>query len=369
MDVTKASHDSVVALLTGSPDIEIVVQRMSSPSPKDNNVSSSTHDDDKKPDASSSSESDSDEDSSSDDEKVKSAQYVEYDMEPLAKAASLRNINARVGDKSPASVKKSKTNQTVEKDGQVEQPRSAHESFEYEIEPQARTRSTKKNISQAGERMEVKTSVSVRTQEVPQPSGLVTKQTASRSVAAPPMSPARTVPAIGPRTSAVQEVEAAPALAAWAPAGPVLMPPAAAEPMARIQASPVIQMKPLATSSMKRGLMNESVSSAEMSMTSGESSLPRSQVIKMSQELPPVSPVYAPVPAAKPASSVSAAPPNGDAVSQLFMKIEKNYVTPPSQSRNANTSNADYRSPVPARSTEVRTAEPYPVEVSLLVCG
>jgi hypothetical protein len=361
MDVTRASHDSVVALLTGSVDIEIVVQRMSSQ--KDDKISGSPQENDKKPDASSSSESDSDEDSSSEDEKGKSTPYVEYDMEPLAKAASLRNINARVGDKSPAAVKSTKTNQTVEKHGQVEQPHSAHESFEYEIEPQARTRSVKKNISQVGERTEVNTSVSVRAPEVMQNAAPATRQPASRSVAPPPVSPTRTIHAIGPRTSAVQEVEAAPALAAWAPAGPVLMPPSAAESMARIQASPVVQMKPLATSSMKRGLMNESVSSAEMSMTSGESSLPRSQVSKMSQGQPPVSPVFPPVSAAKPAANVSAAPLNGDAVSQLFMKIEKSYMTPPSQPRSARTPNADYRSPVPAHTAEIRTAEPYPVEV------
>jgi len=385
MDVTRATHDSVVALLTGSPDIDIIAHRMlasnengnvnlpdsvgSQPLPQlvqpttpmtkqpppgitstvSTRNNSRSHDSDTKQDSSSSSEEDSDEESSSDDEPVKGSAYVEYEMEPLAKATSLRNINSRVAEKVTSPAVQSAV-LARSKSGQLAQSNSTSKGFHNEIEPQIRSRSVKKNISSA-DICEENSALIISD------AGSNIRLPPTRMIAPPPISPVRASPAV--RASVVQEVEA---VATWAPAGPVLLPPPAAKASDRVLAYPAMQMKPQATSSMKRSVMNESVSSAEVSILSGDSSIsqPANYGVKVTPQ-PPISPVFCSAPAVLPISPVLIEPANGDAVSQLFMKLENNFVTPPSHLQNAN--NSEYGTASSTASAAVKPVEPYPVEV------
>lgn len=382
--MTKATHDHVVSLLTGSPDIDVVVHRMSviknygnsvvSPAvtvpsssnqpvlpassppglpaspppalpasfqpvnigqPQQNGIRPSNssnnkmpNSDDKKESSASSSEEDSEEESDSDDESVKNSAIVQYAMEPLAKATSLRNINARAADKPQNS-----TNQSVvvsnSRSGQpLHQSRSVNDSFENQIEPQTSSRL----IKQPG---------TVTDKPVSDAQAVTNTPAAAGKMVSPPAVSAGRTFAINSRISAV---EGAPVVATWAPPGPTLMPPSPVESTVGNKESSV---KPLATSSMKHRV--DSVTSED---TSVGSSVSPPFVSKVSSKEPP-SPIYKS--SSKQVNHVSSSAPQKDAVSQLFKKLENQYVAPPVENGTQPQAKAS--------SSAVEVKEPYPVEV------
>jgi hypothetical protein len=262
---------------------------------------------------SSASDDDGSEDSSSDDDE--SNGYVRYEMEPLAKANSLRNLASRAGDKTPTASAVQTPKSPKPAASMSLAPQQGQQSFEPRAEPQTVQKVPMRPVLR-----------SQATNDAEDPKARIDPDQAPVT-ATVPITPVRRIPPSAFRTSSVQDNSAVPTGSNRTQAGPIMKPPS---PAVESTSSHSVRTDQQLSNSLPRPRQS-TLSSEDASTTSA------------SETASPTSPKNFTV-------SAPLLTTNGnDAVSDLFMKLEKKYVTPPLNSQR----------PV----SDGRDSKQYPVEV------